>query len=409
MLTFGELSIDIDNREAIIGGVRVEGLSRAELELLNYLVIKQGEIIEKNILDNKILGDKYPTSRRLGVTELPVKRINETIKKYSISPLIIETENGYYLNKLKKSDLSLFVINFNNQEFVLEKLKVDKNAIETASKELKNNKQFILKSLEIWPDIVNYADEKLQNDQEFILKVIRKLGEVPSCKDDKNIINDKFIILKVLKKWSKALRYASEELKNDKEVVLEAIKIDGASLEYASEELKNDKEVVLKAVQKNGCALRDASEELKNDKEVVLKAVQKNGFALGFASEELKNDKEIVLKALKAEQTSGFVLKLASEKLKNDKEVVLQAVEANIIATVFIGEELKNNDEFMLQVDQIKKSFFQTNDKIEKSQHKQENVKRDVFGEIRKYKQLLDEGIITDEEFKQKKKKLMDI
>ena len=108
---------------------------------------------------------------------------------------------------------------------------------------------------------LQYASKELKNDQDVVLAAVRNSGD--------------------------ALQYASKELKSDKDVVLEAVSKDGSALEYASEELKNDKEVVLAAVRQDGSALYYASDALKNDKEVVLAAVRNIGEALDYASAEL--------------------------------------------------------------------------------------------------------------------------
>lgn len=72
-----------------------------------------------------------------------------------------------------------------------------------------------------------------------------------------------------------------------------------------------------------------------------------------------------------------------------------------------ISENINKND-FRRNKEKQVERVNENNKKEKEGQVKKDN-NNDVFEEIRKYKQLYDEGAITEEEFRLKKKKLMDI
>ena len=146
---------------------------------------------------------------------------------------------------------------------------------------------------------------------------------------------------------------------NNKEEVLEAVMYDGWKLEQASVKLRADKKVVLAAVNnwKNNLEYRSnshleyASKKLKGDKEVVLAAVEEHYYALDFVSEDLLADKAFFITLLNIE-TYGEILQYASEKLRGDKVVVLKAINYDRHNLEFASEQLRNDPEFMKEVEQ---------------------------------------------------------
>lgn len=99
--------------------------------------------------------------------------------------------------------------------------------------------------------------------------------------------------------------------------------------------------------------------------------------------------------------------KSVTEIYTNDKQYLKLKIEIN-----FINNDYKKQFnvlyEKLSKIVPIKKEVIKSRAKNKESIELNNN-NTNVFEEIRKYKQLYDEGIITEEEFKLKKKKLMDI
>ena len=230
-----------------------------------------------------------------------------------------------------------------------------------------NNKEEVLKKLEYQGYYLEYASEELQADKEVVMAAVKKNGYALQYAS-KELQADKKVVLAAVKKNNYGFTYADDSLRNDpvfmkeveqylpdwnnKEEVLEAVEEDGRNLEYASKELKGDKEVVLAAVDTSGSSLEYASKELKGDKEVVLAAVEEHYYALDFVSEDLLADKEFFITLLNIDLDYEEILYHASEKLRADREVVLAAVKDSGYALVYASEELKNDPEFMKEVEQ---------------------------------------------------------
>ncbi len=273
------------------------------------------------------------------------------------------------------------VEDWNDKDFVMQKVKEDGINLEYASEELRNDRELVLTAVsqDVGIFVLRYVSEELRNDREIVLKAIDSseyafLSDATSEYPDdtskyisKDLLNDKEIVLKLVKAGGEILIYVGEKMKNDKEVVLEAIRnskgysVDGL-LSFASEELRSNKEFVLEVVNINGRELEGASEELRNDREVVLEAVKTDGFALGFASEELRNDREIVLKAIEGEKDKYQILKYTNENLRNEymlkymsEEELQEVIEHNDWIIKTNEEDLKKSNMIKRIIEQQKK------------------------------------------------------
>ena len=179
--------------------------------------------------------------------------------------------------------------------------------------------------------------------------------------------NDKDFIRGAVRTYSYAFRFASDELKNDREFALELLRIPRPVMEDVSDELKNDGEFMLAAAEIYSYALSSASKELRNDREFMLKAAingvyWNNNHPFGYASDELKNNGEFVFEIVRAEV--GHLELEEAEKMKRngqDPEPMLSATRMNRYSNMLshMGEDLKNNREFMLQMAKEYRNTFE--------------------------------------------------
>lgn len=183
-----------------------------------------------------------------------------------------------------------------DEDFVLEALKIDESTLTFASDRIRIDKNFVLIALNFASRALRYADKSLKQDKEFILKAVKKQYR---AFDDADVIlkKDKKFVMEVVSIDGNAFEFADETLRADKEVLLTAIKTYGLAIKYASDELQKDKEVVLAAVANFGFLLRDLDENFKKDKDIVLAAINDYPYAINFAHQSLQNDPEIKLAA----------------------------------------------------------------------------------------------------------------
>merc|ERR1712100_805372 len=100
-----------------------------------------------------------------------------------------------------------------------------------------------------------------------------------------------------------------------------------------------DKEFVIAVVTQQGSHLIDVADHFKDNKDVVLAALKKRDFAargylLEYVSENLKGD-----------------------KFKNDKKVVLAAVQQYGIAIEYVGQTLREDEDFMKELEALDTCF----------------------------------------------------
>lgn len=204
---------------------------------------------------------------------------------------------------------------FNNDRvIVLAALEQDGSALEYASKSLQNDKEVVLAALVIRkidePDVgqiqsaFKYASPSLQNDKEFVLKVVKLQPNALEFVSEDLKNDPEVVTLAVNSTYENgmtigkpALAFASKELQNDRKIVLDAVRnptiyfLKYYSLEYASTALQSDREIVLAAVRNHGHAIEFASKEFHNDKEIVSEAVMNSYRAIKWASKNIQDDK----------------------------------------------------------------------------------------------------------------------
>ena len=189
-----------------------------------------------------------------------------------------------------------------DRETVLAAVRSDGGALRHASAALQADREVLLaatrggknaaKMLGILPEI-------LGRHRDTVLAAVRSEGNALE-NASKALRNDRDVVLTAVGEDGRALAYASKALRADRAVVLTAVSQDGLLLRYASDALRADRDVVLRAVARSGDALAYASDALRADRDVVLRAVAQRQFALRHAANSLRADPSVVLAALAA-------------------------------------------------------------------------------------------------------------
>ena len=166
------------------------------------------------------------------------------------------------------------------------------------------NREEVLDAIGQYPDALDYATKELRDDYDTVFAVLKKYPIALQYASPKLRAN-RDLVLYAVSYDGRALKYASQTLQSDLEIVLIAMKFRmRAFSEYAYRNLRTDHNCVLAAVQQNGHALKHVSYELCMDREIVLAAVQQNGHALKHVFPELSADREIVLVAVRQTDTA---------------------------------------------------------------------------------------------------------
>lgn len=105
------------------------------------------------------------------------------------------------------------------------------------------------------------------------------------------------------------------------------------------------------------CLLPVQSERLRDDEEVVSVAVRSTGFAFSYASERIRKDKKIMLRLLKTynwhvgreSETPTPSLEFVGDNLKADKEFMLEVLKRKSELFWMASEKLRKDVDFILQ------------------------------------------------------------
>ena len=160
-----------------------------------------------------------------------------------------------------------------------------------------------------------------------------------------------------------ALKYINVLIKNYKESLKEASSgtqslIIQEELDECLDDLRN---------------LKKISPELFLNKEFVMKAME-TGYFLYFKNlnEEFRDDKDLVLHGLRNTKNGYYFFDSITNRLKNNKDFMIKAIEINPKFINFIGDNLKNDSEFL---ENAKNTIKIYNEK-EKEERFKENINK---------------------------------
>jgi len=122
-------------------------------------------------------------------------------------------------------------------------------------------------------------------EKDFVLPMVKMQGNAFEYASD-DMKQDKEVVLAAVQQRGDTWIYASNDLKNDKDVLFAAFKNQGITRRQSM----TAKELMLAKVAQDSDSLQYASEDLKQDKEVVIAACSNKGSALKFAKGGLNQD-----------------------------------------------------------------------------------------------------------------------
>lgn len=127
---------------------------------------------------------------------------------------------------------------------------------------------------------------------------------------------------------------------------------------YYEPNMVDNKEYVLKAVLQDkgyNSNLYYASNRLQNDKDICFAALKQGYFQGQFIGLEILNDKDFVLEAIKIEPS---IIIRVNERLQNNKEVAIQVIRQDITLINYLGVNLMDDKdiirEFLMLYNPIK-------------------------------------------------------
>jgi hypothetical protein len=248
-------------------------------------------------------------------------------------------------------------------------LAISKNikAVQYIGQKLINDNQFILNFIEIIKNTsddiylnYNYIPSEILKNKDVLLAVFAKnpnLFNILHHKFKPDWLIDKETLIKLVSIKGQLLEFVEPELCNDINIVLPAITQDIKAIQYVGQDLiKKDKfilqliECINKSYNDDGFDLEDIPSELLANEDVLLAIVSKYPEFYYKLTEVFKLDwfvnKEIMIKLV---SLNGLLLKYAT-RLRNDSEVVLLAISQNFNAIRYIGEDLINDNNYILKI-----------------------------------------------------------
>lgn len=164
--------------------------------------------------------------------------------------------------------------------------------------------------------------------------------------------------------FGKDYRAAMAAHPEDTELVYEACVYDVSLMQYASEAMKDKKKLVLSIAGndylrwKGSELLNYVSERLKDDEDVVMACMKLGERAFTYASDRIKNSYQLALAAA----TSGITaLECVGEKLRDNKEFVMEVYQKtkakNFLKFYFVSDRLRDDEDVVRLYCQTGKHF----------------------------------------------------
>mgnify|MGYP004598929249 CR=1 FL=1 len=346
----------------------------------------------KLIKKGKIEFEEIPKNQRTAYTILEFYKLDN--EKYKDELIRV-------LNEGKLSYINLPKYLKTNKEFVLPIVKNYPNTYKNKlSDELKNDKDIAIAVVNGDPYLYYYFTDKLKKDRDVALEGVKRDGYVlkylnKTLKNDDEIVYEAFktglvnaneddhrynnlismkqlllqdYMIKDEKIMDKVIDYINEECGDeDCELgdLLEAIHDEylnkkGLKREELKTKIKCKKPFEIddeeKALQKISCWYSDVninlSNRLRNDKDFMLKAGKANYHVLKYIGEELCNDEEFLLSVApfsKKGSDYNSIIDHIGDELSNNKDFILEAAKEDIGFLKFIGNKLRDDKDFILE------------------------------------------------------------
>lgn len=223
-------------------------------------------------------------------------------------------------------------------------------------------------------DVYECLPKHLKRDKEVLLAAIEYGGDILDEMDEE-LFRDMDIARKIVEVFPYDYEYLPEDMQKDRTVALECVQVRGDVYGMLCRELQEDEEIMEAAI-RHGVDLIElagrsyivppvnGSEKLLKREDLIRIAIEQlDGNQMCYAAAELWDKKELVEFALE----KGFSeLKYLPENLRSDRKLVVQVVENispeaddALFQMIHIAEELRQKEEFWLELIEKKEKIFQ--------------------------------------------------
>lgn len=325
--------------------------------------------------------------------------IKPYIQKYLTGDQILDLL--IFTDRPGKYEIPKFSIDLKeNEDFLLETIKLYPLISLSLPREKQTNKEFIFKAINIYPNLFFSLPSEIQEDVNFSLKVIKlnpKLFLNSKYNLSLKLYENKEFLLKIFEYAKKSIIPCSAIFKN----------ISNTS------KLLSDEDFILKTTMNVEyileCAFYYASDSLKNNKDFILKILKLYpeskkfiNLIIIYMNRDLRNNKKFLLEAI---QISKFVLYYISFAF--DTNFVENIIKLdNLDATSIIYEErisfqISFEDIFLTKDKEVLIKFFKFLDLYEYDPYIKSGIKSDMRGylDYRKLVNSIDPKLLNDEKF----------
>lgn len=259
----------------------------------------------------------------------------------------------------------------NDSEVVLKAVKKSASAFDYASEQLKDDETIVLAAIEHGHEYFDYASIRLKSNRSFIFQAIKvNLNIVKYC--PAKITNDYEIMKLVLSKLPRHIDIAGPALTESREIAEIVCTQEFDRIVYFHPSIQNDLNLVksilnkislMPPIERHNFQSNKFSSIYFEDKElltlmfsILTHDSSKNISFLHYVKDEdFLDDLELALLVVKSKP---FDLAYLSDRLKNHKEVALRALENDIRVFRHIGDNLKEDIDFLSQAVAVQPNIF---------------------------------------------------
>lgn len=258
----------------------------------------------------------------------------------------------------------------NEEDLMLEIIKLKSSSLQYASNELKNKKEFILEACKINPSNISYAGKDVINDKETMFSIISNYGANYVQYLGEDLKKNTEFFDKIIRKDKQAV-YFFEDLKDDYNSMINAIKINPGAFLMASKNLLKNEQFCLDAIAANPNIIADipngfahnpdfykkalknsyatwyiVDDDLKYSEDFIISILKEDSFNYIYLEEEMKRNEKIIKITL--EEDSNLFDKIPQEC--KTKEICKFACKNNLFNYLYMPEEFKNDMDFSLEI-----------------------------------------------------------
>lgn len=169
---------------------------------------------------------------------------------------------------------------------------------------------------------------------------------------DKEFYKDKDICYYALTQDTKLVKYVDESLLDDDDFAFSILQLSSSHFNKLSERLQNDYDFILKLSENKINVLKHTGPAIRQDAKIMINYVKMLGItkALSYADEELKNNKEFVLYIAQNTKNIDFI----GDKLKQDDDFMKELIKIDLNYIKHASNNIKNDKNFLMSLENFK-------------------------------------------------------